>query len=118
MIPCSIPKKYPTPFAPGLFLPTFSIKQSCKRYLLKVLLFIRLFLPAYTAFPQVKKKNYTEIDRIAYYTGPDADTSRQRLNLVIPKIANKPPLLIWVGGGAWSYVNPDMEMDLARKIAE
>jgi acetyl esterase/lipase len=86
--------------------------------LLKVLLFILLFLPAYTAFPQVKKKRYTEIDRIAYYTASDADTSKQRLNLVIPKKVNKPPLLIWVGGGAWSYVNPDMEMDLARKIAE
>jgi acetyl esterase/lipase len=85
---------------------------------LKALLFTVLFFPACTAFPQSKKKSYTEINRIAYYTGPDADTSRQRLNLVIPKKVNTPPLLIWVGGGAWSYVNPDMEMDLVRKIAE
>ncbi|MBT1690437.1 alpha/beta hydrolase [Dawidia soli] len=82
-----------------------------------LLLFI-LLVPAGTAVSQSQKsKKYTELDRIAYYTVADADTSRQRLNLVIPKKVQQPPLLIWVGGGAWSYVNPDMEMDLARKIA-
>lgn len=41
----------------------------------------------------------------------------QRLNLVIPIKKEKMPLLIWIGGGAWSYGDKDQEMDLARKLA-
>ena len=43
--------------------------------------------------------------------------SLQRLNLVIPEGVEKPPLLIWIGGGAWSYVDRHVEMDLARQMA-
>ena len=44
--------------------------------------------------------------------------SLQRLNIILP-VGNKDyPLLIWIGGGAWSYVNRNMEMDLGRKFAE
>ncbi len=28
------------------------------------------------------------------------------------------PLLVWIGGGAWSYVDKDQEMALARRLAE
>lgn len=41
----------------------------------------------------------------------------QRLNLVIPAKSGKIPLLIWIGGGAWSYGNKNQEMDLAKKLA-
>ncbi len=43
--------------------------------------------------------------------------SLQRLNLLIPNGVESPPLLVWVGGGAWSFVNRHQEMDLARKFA-
>jgi acetyl esterase/lipase len=43
--------------------------------------------------------------------------SLQRLNLVIPEGTEGTPLLIWIGGGAWSYVDRHQEMDFARKLA-
>ena len=43
--------------------------------------------------------------------------SLQRLNVVLPSEGDDFPLLIWIGGGAWSYVNRDMEMDLGRRFA-
>lgn len=50
--------------------------------------------------------------------GVEEDTLQQ-LNLILPKEDNvNIPLLIWIGGGAWSYVNKDMEMDLAREIVK
>ncbi len=44
--------------------------------------------------------------------------SLQRLNLALPKAGENFPLLIWIGGGAWSYVDRNVEMDLARKFAK
>lgn len=41
----------------------------------------------------------------------------QTLNLVIPLKDDKMPLLIWIGGGAWSYGDKNQEMDLAKKFA-
>ena len=42
----------------------------------------------------------------------------QSLNLVLPDTNCNCPLLLWIGGGAWSYVDKDMEMNLARNIAK
>ncbi len=47
-----------------------------------------------------------------------ADEKLQRLNLVLPKSAEVFPILIWIGGGAWSYGDRNQEMDLARKFAK
>lgn len=44
--------------------------------------------------------------------------SLQRLNLVLPESHSKPPLLVWIGGGAWSYVDRDIEMNFANKMAD
>ena len=43
--------------------------------------------------------------------------SLQRLNLVLPQGKEGIPLLVWIGGGAWSYTDRHVEMDLARKFA-
>lgn len=43
--------------------------------------------------------------------------SLQRLNLVVPQGVEDLPLLMWIGGGAWAYVDRHIEMDLARKMA-
>lgn len=41
--------------------------------------------------------------------------SLQRLNLFMPA-EEDPILLLWIGGGAWSYVNRHMESDLAKQF--
>lgn len=42
----------------------------------------------------------------------------QQLNLVLPQGTDSlPPLLLWLGGGAWAFVDKDQEMPLARLIA-
>ncbi|MGR3808953.1 alpha/beta hydrolase fold domain-containing protein [Jiulongibacter sp. NS-SX5] len=41
----------------------------------------------------------------------------QSLNLVLPIKKGNIPLLIWIGGGAWSYGDKNQEMDLAGKLA-
>jgi dipeptidyl aminopeptidase/acylaminoacyl peptidase len=67
----------------------------------------------------VKAANgHSEINGIQYYHGADLDTANHKLNLVIPINTKTPPLMIWIGGGAWSYVNRNMEMDIARKLAD
>jgi hypothetical protein len=87
---------------------------------MKNLFLVSFILSSYWAYSQAidHKKSYTEIKAIPYYTGIGFDSANHKLNLVLPKAVNKPPLLIWIGGGAWSYVNRDMEMDLARKFAQ
>ncbi|MEM1220206.1 MAG: alpha/beta hydrolase [Bacteroidota bacterium] len=54
------------------------------------------------------------------YLSPEQTTvaDLQRLNLVVPQNEETVPLLIWIGGGAWSYVDRHVEMDLARQFAE
>lgn len=61
--------------------------------------------------------NYQEIPDIPYLApeAVEAD-SLQRLNLVLPEGVDQPPLLLWVGGGAWSFVDRHQEMNLARKF--
>ena len=59
-----------------------------------------------------------EYNEISYLTTElVAHDTLQRLNLVVPVKKSKIPLLIWIGGGAWSYGNKNLEMDLARKFA-
>lgn len=47
-----------------------------------------------------------------------ANDTLQCLNLVIPKKKGNYPILIWIGGGAWSYVDRNQEMNLAYKLAQ
>ena len=63
-----------------------------------------------------KQSEFIEIKDLEYYSGKDA-SPYHKLNLVVPK--NKPgsALMLWIGGGAWSYVDRNMEMDFARKLA-
>lgn len=61
---------------------------------------------------------YIEISNISYLDEKDISVdSLQQLNLVVPGEVKKPPLFIWIGGGAWAFVNRHQEMDFARKIA-
>jgi len=60
---------------------------------------------------------HTELMDLSYFQGEGEADDNQKLNLVLPKGVKDAPLLIWIGGGAWSYVDRNMEMDLARKVA-
>ena len=71
-------------------------------------------------FSQTRRpENFKVVNDLLYVENatPENDLL-QRLNLVIPKETKaKPPLLVWIGGGAWSYVDRKMEMDLAKHFA-
>ncbi|WP_343486243.1 alpha/beta hydrolase [Allomuricauda sp. d1] len=62
----------------------------------------------------ISAQELKQINDLAYVQEGD---SLQRLNLVLPEACNQCPLFIWIGGGAWSYGDKDMEMDLARQFA-
>lgn len=70
------------------------------------------------SFGQTKTKyEVSEISNIDYLEERSVDTI-QKLNLVTPNGIENYPLFIWIGGGAWSYVDRNVEMDLAKKFAE
>ena len=75
-----------------------------------------LILIAIGAYSQsLSSADVKQVKDIAYAI-PDDDTL-QTLNLVLPEAGHDFPLLIWIGGGAWSYGNKNIEMDLARQFA-
>ncbi|MEZ4772019.1 MAG: alpha/beta hydrolase [Bacteroidia bacterium] len=78
-----------------------------------------LFVAVLNCFSQSAPKSaIIEIPDLLYVNEAEAENdSLQRLNLVIPEGVENFPLLIWIGGGAWSYVDRNVEMDLARKFA-
>ena len=85
---------------------------------MKKLFIISLIFFWHRSYAQVNDiYSYSVINDIQYYNGADYDTANHKLNLVIPKGIEQPPLLVWIGGGAWSYVKRDMEMDIAKKLA-
>ena len=60
-----------------------------------------------------------EINNILYVEKSNVEEDTlQRLNLVLPEKILNAPIVIWIGGGAWSYVNRNMEMDLGRRFAK
>lgn len=64
-------------------------------------------------------EDYTIHNNLSYLSKESiSNDSLQRLNLVLPRKGDKYPLLIWIGGGAWSYVDRKQEMDLAKKFAK
>ncbi|MDM7860765.1 alpha/beta hydrolase [Alteromonas sp. ASW11-36] len=78
-------------------------------------------LSLYFCTPYVYAVEY-EIDEkinLSYYPkGHENHSELTQVNLLIPKGVENPPVLIWIGGGAWAYVNRHNEMDLSRQIAK
>lgn len=71
------------------------------------------------SFAQEKQSTpYKQINDLLYAEGVVKNDSLQRLNLVLPEQTLNAPLLIWIGGGAWSYGDRNQEMAFARKLAE
>ncbi|MEO0894843.1 MAG: alpha/beta hydrolase fold domain-containing protein [Bacteroidota bacterium] len=83
-----------------------------------LIVFLATSLMACAQTPQ-DTLTYKEIMDLAYRPAEEITVdSLQRLNLVIPEGVENPPLLLWIGGGAWSFVNRHMEMNLARQLAK
>jgi hypothetical protein len=56
---------------------------------------------------------------IPYYENTNADSNLTKLNLIIPETDEKEiPVFLWIGGGAWAYVDRKKEMDICFKMAE
>lgn len=78
-----------------------------------------VFYQAVFSLAQTGPLEIKEYNDVAYLSeDKTANDSLQRLNLVVPVADDNIPLLIWIGGGAWSYVNRNMEMDLSRKFGQ
>ncbi len=73
-----------------------------------IIAFVVFLLYSVTAYTQ---REYQEFLDLSYMSEEKVVVdSLQSLNLVIPKETKKPPLLLWIGGGAWSFVNRGVEM--------
>lgn len=59
-----------------------------------------------------------ELSNIQYYQSTSPDSSLTQLNLILPEGVESPPVLIWIGQGAWAYVNKDVEMNICRQFAK
>jgi len=82
---------------------------------IRTLVLITLFCVPHALFGQVD--NLTEYADILYIESDVVENDTlQRLNLVLPEKENA-PLFVWIGGGAWAYVNRHMEMNLVRQFA-
>ncbi len=76
-------------------------------------------IPFYVLERHLGMTGTKEIHNIPYTQAKRAvDDPLQRLNLVLPQTKEKVPLLIWIGGGAWAYVDRNMEMNVVRNFAK
>ena len=68
----------------------------------------------------VAQTNYAikEYSDIQYYQTSSPDSSLTQLNLIIPEGVQNPPVFIWIGQGAWAYVNKEVEMNICREFAK
>jgi hypothetical protein len=58
-----------------------------------------------------------EILNLSYYEDEALDSDLTQVNLLLPEGVENPPVFMWIGGGAWAYVDRHQEMDLCRKLA-
>ncbi|MTI40178.1 alpha/beta hydrolase, partial [Fulvivirga lutimaris] len=85
----------------------------------KYMRFLFLILPCISISVQGQENNVIEYMNLSYLNAESLENdSLQKLNLTLPKNQKNVPLLIWIGGGAWSYVDRSQEMSLARKLGE
>ncbi|NAS13136.1 alpha/beta hydrolase [Poritiphilus flavus] len=86
---------------------------------MKNLLMFLLFTLAFVEVKAQTVKNLKEIKDISYLSPREIQVdSLQKLHLILPEGIKNPPLLLWIGGGAWSFVNRHKELPLCRKLAK
>ncbi|WP_196893102.1 alpha/beta hydrolase [Aureivirga marina] len=83
-----------------------------------ILIFIFSCFCVSILFSQENKNELQAIENITYANFKHKDSVYTKLNLILPKNVENPPILIWIGGGAWAYVDRHKEMGLCRKLAE
>ncbi len=67
---------------------------------------------------QQNDTSITEYVDISYYGDKiSSQPEKTRLNILMPKGIDHPPVILWIGGGAWAYVDRNREMDLCRNFA-
>ena len=75
-------------------------------------LFLLPFLFIVTIQAQPATYEIKEINNISYYSNGSLDSDLTQLNILIPEGVQNPPVLMWIGGGAWAYVDRHKEMKL------
>ncbi|RKN83233.1 alpha/beta hydrolase [Ulvibacterium marinum] len=81
-----------------------------------ILVLTAVLLVCHISFGQ--SEDFTVYNDLSYLSKESvSNDSLQRLNLVLPSNKENYPLLIWIGGGAWSYGDRNQEMDLAKRFA-
>jgi acetyl esterase/lipase len=94
----------------------------CKRGLVLLLLTASLAAQQATepAEPPRRSKPpaLRELRDLAYYSGPDADASKHKLDLFLPSEAKKVPVVMWIHGGGWVWGDRWMYPQVGRRFAE
>lgn len=80
---------------------------------LLVLLAVNLSVSA-----QSEELSIQEFNDISYYEGTSDQPENTKLNLVIPEGIDNPPVFMWIGQGAWAYVDRNKEMNICRMMAK
>lgn len=57
-----------------------------------------------------------EVINVAYYTGPDADQAKHRLNLFVPEAPGPRPVVVFVHGGGWIFGDRNIAFDQYTKV--
>jgi len=84
-------------------------------YSIKLAFTIYCFMLSFAALAQ---DSLSESLNIPYYpNGHELQSELTQVNILSPENASDAPVFMWIGGGAWAYVNRHQEMDLCRKIA-
>ena len=65
-----------------------------------------------------KSLEVKEIFDVSYLETDIEEDSLRRLNFFLPQGVDNPPLLIWIGGGAWAYVDRYQESKIAKQFAK
>ena len=81
---------------------------------------ISLFLSCASVNSQTAESLYPvkEISDLDYYSGPDADSDKHKLDLYLPEGLKAYPTMLWIHGGAWIAGGRKQEAELARRFAE
>lgn len=81
----------------------------------------KIILIALLAIPtlSIGQSSIQEFLNIPYYDADHKNNSElTEVNILAPSNARKAPVFMWIGGGAWAYVNRHQEMNLCRRFAE
>ncbi|MCP4438875.1 MAG: alpha/beta hydrolase [Aureispira sp.] len=85
------------------------------------LLFAVVLLSSTLSMAQLNKDSTTSIqetNNLSYYKDQNLDSDLTQVNLILPKGIKNPPVFMWIGGGAWAYVDRNKEMEICRKMAK